>query len=354
MSEDKYIALDLHLHTIVTSVMNVAGRQLDASIIAAQARPLLNYLAGFRGRLHVTFEEGTYAAWLYDLLEGRVAELVVCDPRHNALLREGSKTDRGDARKLADLLRTGMLRPVYHGSRSLRPLQELAHSYEALVEDTTRVMNRLKAFYRSRGVDCTGRGVYAPAQRTAWLTRLPAGASRLRAELLHAQLDQVRSLRRKARQALLKESRQQPVSARLREIPGLGPLRVALLIARVQTPHRFRTSRQFWTYVGLGLVTRASAEYRLVQGRIVRRAQPPSLRGLNPNHQPPLKAIFKSAALTALRRPGPFKDYYDTHAQQGGDPAILRVTVARKLAALTFSLWKKGGHYRAAAPKPQA
>jgi transposase len=347
MSGDKYIALDVHQATTVTSVLNAAGRELDGSIIATQARPLRSYLEGFSGPLHVTLEEGTYAAWLYDVLEGRVAELVVCDPRHNALLKEGSKTDRNDARKLADLLRTGMLRPVYHGSRSVLPLQALAHSYETLVGDTTRAMNRIKALYRSRGIDCAGRGVYLQKQRASWLEKLPAGAVRLRGQLLYEQLDHTRGLRRQARLALLKESRKHRISARLREVPGFGPLRVALLIARVQTPHRFRTRRNFWTYAGLGLVTFNSSEYRLVKGRIVRRAQAMKIRGLNRNHSPQLKELFKSAALSAIRQPGPFKDYYDTRLQQGRDPALLRLSVARKLAALVLSLWKKGGHYRA-------
>jgi len=347
MNDDKYIAFDLHQSTTVTSVLNSTGRELDGSIIATKAQAILSYLEGFRGRLHLTFEEGTYSAWLYDLLQGRVAELIVCDPRHNALLKEGSKTDRGDARKLADLLRTGMLRAVYHGSRSLRNLQELARAYQALVQDTTRVMNRLKAFYRSRGIDCAGHGVYSPKQRESWLERLPAGASRLRAQLLHEQLEQLRRLRRRAGSALLAESRKYTVAARLREIPGFGPLRVALLIARMQTPHRFRTRRKLWTYAGLGLVQEGSSEYGWVEGHAVRRPRAVQLRGLNRNHRPGLKEIFKSAALVAIRQPGAFQDYYQSRLQRGADPAILRVTVARKLAALVLSLWKKGGRYRA-------
>jgi len=351
MSDDKYIAFDVHQVTTVISVLNSAGREVKTAILPTQAEALLGFLEGLRGTLHLTLEEGTYAAWLYDLLQGRVAKLIVCDPRHNALLKEGNKTDAGDARKLAELLRAGMLRGVYHGSRGLRALQELAHAYESLRDDTTRVMNRIKAFYRGRGIDCAGRGVYRPGQRARWLERLPAGASRLRAELLHEELDKVGSLRRKARRALLAESRKHTVAARLRQIPGMGPLRVALLMAHVQTPHRFRSRRNFWSYVGLGVVYRGSSEYRLVGGRAVRRAQALQPRGLNPNHRPELKEIFKSAALTAIRRPGPFKNYYEPRAQQGVDPAILRVTVARKLAALTWSLWKKGGHYRGEGPQ---
>ena len=67
----------------------------------------------------MTLEEGTWAAWLYDVLKPHVREIVVCDPRRNALLKEGSKSDKVDARKLAELLRSGMLPAVYHGENGL-------------------------------------------------------------------------------------------------------------------------------------------------------------------------------------------------------------------------------------------
>ena len=79
----------------------------------------------------------------------------------------------------------------------------------------------------------------------------------------------------------------------------------------------------------------------------MRRDRPPALRSLNPNHQPHLKEIFKAAALTAIRRPGPFKDYYDQHLAAGHDPSLVRLTVTRKLAALVLKLWKQGGRYQA-------
>src|SRR6266481_3634716 len=102
----------------------------------------------YGGELHVTWEEGTWAAWLYDLLQPQVEQVLVCNPRRNALLKEESKSDKVDARKLAELLRTGMLRPVYHGENGLRTLRELARSYQTISKDLTRVMNRLKALYR--------------------------------------------------------------------------------------------------------------------------------------------------------------------------------------------------------------
>src|ERR671935_159523 len=76
--------------------------------------------------------------------------------RRNALLKEGNKSDKVDARKLADLLRTGMLRPVYHGEHGLRTLRELGRSYQTLSQDLNRVMNRIKALYRGWSIPCAG------------------------------------------------------------------------------------------------------------------------------------------------------------------------------------------------------
>jgi hypothetical protein len=74
-------------------------------------------------------EEGGWAAWVHDVLESHVYRLLVCDPRKNALLKQGNKSDKIDARKLADLLRAGLLSPVYHGENGLGLLRELARSY---------------------------------------------------------------------------------------------------------------------------------------------------------------------------------------------------------------------------------
>src|SRR3974390_2791895 len=109
MDSIKYIGLDVHKEAIAVAVMNDRGKLVMASIIETKASTILQFIQGLRGDLHVTFEEGTWAAWLYDLLKPHVTELVVCDPRKNALLKEGNKSDKIDARKLADLLRGGYL-----------------------------------------------------------------------------------------------------------------------------------------------------------------------------------------------------------------------------------------------------
>ena len=137
----KYIGMDVHKETISIAVMNAEGRLVMESIIETKASTILQFIQGLRGDLDVTFEEGTWAAWLYDLLKPHVTKLVVCDPRKNALLKEGNKSDKIDARKLADLLRGGYLGSVYHGQSGLRTLKELARSYLTISKDLTRVIS---------------------------------------------------------------------------------------------------------------------------------------------------------------------------------------------------------------------
>jgi transposase len=125
MNSEKYIGLDVHQATIVVAVTDSTGKLVVESILETEAATILQFFAGLRGNLSVTFEEGTWSVWLYDLLNPHVDKLVVCNPRKNALLKDGNKNDRIDARKLAELLRGNQLKPVYHGENGVRMLREL-------------------------------------------------------------------------------------------------------------------------------------------------------------------------------------------------------------------------------------
>lgn len=354
MNDAKYIGLDVHQATISVAVLDSSGKLLMESIVETSAATILQFFAGVRGRLVVTFEEGTCAAWLYDLLKPHVAELVVCNPRKNALLKVGNKSDRIDARKLADLLRGNHLKSVYHGENGVRTLRELVRSYLTTVKDMTRVMNRLKAVYRSWAIPCAGRDVYSVRRRTAWLAKIPHPGPRRRAEQLYEHLDMLQRLRQQVRRELLVESRRHPATARLRQIPCVGPIRAALLVALIQTPHRFRTKRQLWAYSGLALETRISAEYRYREGQLQRSKKVLAIRGLNQDHNHDLKALLKAAATTATVRPGPLQDLYQAWLAKGMKPEMARLTLARKIAAIVLTLWKKGESFDAAKLKPQA
>jgi len=353
-SNVKYIGLDVHKEAITIAVRNGNGKLVMESIVETKARTLLDFLDGLRGELHVTLEEGTWAAWLYEVLKPHVQELVVCNTRRNALLKEGSKNDKVDARKLSELLRGGLLRAVYHGENGLRTLRELVRSYQVISKDLQRVMNRIKALYRSWGIPCTGTQVYGRRHREQWLQKISEAGVRRRAELFYQQLDGLQGLRRTVRGELLSESRKHAGVKLLRQIPFIGPLRAAQLVALMQTPHRFRSKRQLWTYSGLAVVTHDSAQYRYVDGQLQRSKKPQQLRGLNQNHNHAMKEIFKSAALSATVRPGPFQDFYAGLLARGMKPEMARLTLARKIAAITLTLWKKGECFDAEYVKPHA
>jgi len=285
VNQAKYIGMDVHQATISVAVMDSSGKLILESILETKDSTILQFIDGLCGSLLVTFEEGTSAAWLYDLLRSRVANVLVCDPRKNALLKDGSKSDRIDARKLAELLRGNHLSPIYHGESGVRTLKELARSYLTITKDLTRVMSRIKAVLTIPHDDAVD----------TRLAKIVEPGVRLRAERLYQQLDALEPLRQGARRDLLTESRKHPAVKLLRQIPYLGPIRSALLVALLETPHRFRTKRQLWAYSGFGLETHDSGEYRYVRGQLRRNRERVTVLGLNQNHNHDLKNIFKSA-----------------------------------------------------------
>jgi len=95
MDSKKYIGMDVHQATISLAVRDTTGKLVMESIIQTKASTILEFIQGLRGNLWVTFEVGSSAAWLYDLLQPHVAKVTVCNPRKNALLKAGNKNDQG-------------------------------------------------------------------------------------------------------------------------------------------------------------------------------------------------------------------------------------------------------------------
>ncbi len=352
MTSAKYIGMDVHKESISIAVRNAAGKVVMECVIETKASMILQFFDGLRGDLHVTFEEGTWAAWLYDLLKPHVTKLVVCDPRRNALLQDSNQNDRVDARKLSDLLYMNKLNAVYHGDHGLRTLKELGRSYLTITRDQSRVMSRIKAIYRSWAIPCSGKQVYGSRHRAEWLGKIGEPGVRRRAELYYQQLDALRTLRQEVRRALLAESKKHKVWKRLCAIPSIGPIRAAELLGILQTPHRFRTKRQLWTYCGLGVVTSSSADHEVANGQLRRKKKHVEIRGLNENCNHDLKNLFKGAAVVASIKPGPLAEFYAVLVAKGMRPEMARLTLARKIATIVLIVWKRGVCFDAHHLKP--
>jgi transposase len=343
MKSVKYIGMDVHQATTVVAVLDAGGKLILETVIETGAAAIIRFLESLSGECHLAFEETTQAAWLYEVVRAHVTEVIVCDPRRNKLLSEGSKADKVDARRLAELLRVGMLRPVYHGNEA-RKLKELVRGYQTLAQDMQRTMVRIKAIYRGRGIRTPGQGVYDPKQRSKWFEQLKEPGVRQRIEWLYQQLDALRPLRREAKRAMLQEGRQHRAARLLASIPQLGPVRSAMIVAIMDTPHRFRTRRQLWSYSGLAVVTHMSSEYEMKEGRVVRSRKPIATRGLNRNCNRTLKDIFIAAATGGAWKE-PYRSFVEGMEARGVRREMARLTLARKIAAIALVIWKKGERF---------
>ena len=337
----QYLALDVHQATTVGTLRNQSGAICMRTTVPTEAKAIVRLVKAAGPRVHVAFEEGTHAQWLHDLLTPHAERVLVCDIRGRRS-ETTSKSDRIDADWLSEQLRLGAVRVVHHGTPGVAVLKELVRCYTNLVEDSTRVMQRVKAIYRGRAIAASGKTVYRPSQRKVWLAKLASPGARARAASLLEQLDKLLELRSKARAAMIAEARRQPGWKILRSIPFLGPVRVAQILAIIGTPHRFRTKRQLWPYAGLGVVTWTSAEQEIVDGMLRRRKRAPLTRGLNRNHNRELKNVFKGAANAAAAKAGPLKEAYDRCVAGGVREEMAKLTLARKIASIVLRLWKKG------------
>jgi transposase len=132
-----------------------------------------------------------------------------------------------------------------------------------------------------------------PGHRAEWLGKITEAGVRRRGEFYYQQTRCVDVVTPgSAARSVSREQETQSVETALPD-PVDRPIRAALLIAILQTPHRFRTKRQLQTYSGFGIETHSSADHRYVEGQLQRSKKPVSLRGLNRNCIHDLKNLFK-------------------------------------------------------------
>lgn len=334
---DRFVGLDGHSQTCTFAVMGRTGRRLTSKVVETNGRALIDAVRSFPGKLHLCLEEGAQSAWFHEILSPHVSEIVVTVPEQS----RGAKDDLRDAWARADDLRTGRIRTrVYKAPKKLAGLRSAASAYRLATQDMVRAKNRLKAVLRSRGI-LADTSVYDAAARSKWMKQLPYGHRQL-AEWLGRELDGLVPLRDEAEEWLLKESRSHPIIRKLTTGPGLGPIRTAQMVAIVGTPHRFRTSRQFWSYSGLAIVRRSSSDWIRNKGGEWVRAEVHQTRGLTRKRQPVLKAIFKGAATTVIAQlsDDPLHAHYQRMLESGIKPNLAKLTLARRIAAIVLSMWK--------------
>ncbi len=340
---ERYIGMDVHAASCTLAVISDTGRKLRDFPVETNGQALVEAIRMIPGRKHLVFEEGLQSAWLYETLSSHVDEIVVTGITES----RGPKSDKRDAYGLAEKLRVRDLdKPVFKAPRQFTRLRELSRIHMTLVGDVVRAQSRIKSLYRSRGVLVSGVNVYGARQRENWQKQLCSSAQ-TRATRLYAHLDFLLEQKKQAESDLVREAKKHPIVRILETAPGFGPIRAARVVPIVVTPHRFRTKRQFWSYCGLGIVTRSSSDWiQTADGGWIK-ARVPQTRGLSRQHNRFLKHLFKGAATTVItqRNKDPIYERYARLLDGGTKPTLAKLSLARRIAATVLRMWKDEEEY---------
>lgn len=320
----KFIGMDAHSRTSTFVVLGKSGRVLRRAKVDTSESGVLGFVRSVKGRKRLAFEEGVMSQWLYLLLKDEVDELVVCQPRE----KEGAKTDEIDAGEIADLLRVGRLKAVFHEDSDLMHLRTLVSGYGDVIGEIVRAKNRYKALYRQVAISTSVARFY---ESTEMLGLLDDDVRRYVACTLFEQLGLLEEQRRGYLERFDANVRKYKPIKLLTSIPGIGPVRANQIVAVMVTPYRFPTKYNLFAYAALTKHNRESDGKQYGK----KRARGPGV----------LKNVFKSAALSSIRSNTAFRRKYDAMRDAGKDDRIARGAVAKKIAATTLGVWKSGKKY---------
>lgn len=320
----KFIGMDAHSRTSTFVVVGKSGRVLRRAKVATTESEVLGIVRSVKGQKKLAFEEGVMSQWLFLLLGGEVDELVVCQPREKG----GAKTDEIDAGEIADLLRVGRLKAVFHEDSELMHLRTLVSGYEDVIAEIVRTKNRYKALYRQVAVSTNVSGFY---ESTEMLGLLDTDVRRYVACTLFEQLALLEEQRRGYLERFEENVRTYKPIKLLTSIPGIGTVRGNQIVAVMVTPHRFATKYNLFAYAGLTKHVRESDGKQYGK----KRARGPRL----------LKNAFRAAALSTIKSNTAFRRKYDAMRSAGKDDRAARNAVAKKIAATTLGVWKSGKRY---------
>ena len=311
----KYIGIDAHSSTCSLCVVDAQGTEIDSRTIVTNGRLLIDYIQSLGDNVVVAFEECDLSCWLFDILHKHVSKVIVCHPAANAEYKR-AKTDKLDARRLAQLLRGGFLHPVFHDGSTREKFRLLVSSYNDAVNDSVRIKNRLKTINRrarlSKDKVFLSHSSFIKEQLT------------IQGQLL----EQIRQQYQKKLEISVKSFKETKC---LISLPGIKYIQAARIIAQVVDPTRFQNKYKFFAYCGLVHHKRISNNRLYGTTRVWGNRT--------------LKCVFKMAAHSAIRGDNALRMYYDALRAKGLSDKNAGNAVARKIAALTLSLWRNNQRF---------
>ena len=320
----KYIGMDAHSKNCFFIVLSKTGKEFRRQCVSTSETNILEFIRSVAGPKKLVFEEGVMSQWFYLLIKDEVDELVVCQPSPS----KGAKTDWIDAAELADLLRVGRLKSVFHSDDVLINLRVTVSGYKDLTQEIVRTKNRYKALYREAGISTDGNNFY---QNPEMLSLLDTEERQNVGSLLFEQLVLLEKHYIEYNKRFDKNIRNYEPVKLLTGIPGIGTIRANQAVAVMVTPYRFSRKYNLFAYTGLTRHSRQS------DGNLYGRRRSKG--------QPVLKEVFKGAALKALSGNNSFRRKYDDLIAVGTNDKSARNAVTKMMAATVLGVWKSGKKY---------
>lgn len=331
------IGLDLHKRESQLCILTALGEVVEQRIRTSRER--FTEVLGDRSSARILLEASTESEWVAQHLETLGHEVIVADPNFAPMYASRSrrvKTDRRDARTLAEACRLGAYRRAHRLSPARRHARSELAVRDALVRTRTRYVALVKALVRREGLRLpTGQ----PQHTVAKLAALPLAPS-VMGELapLVALLEPLNAEIVAANRHLAAAAAADPAAARLLTAPGIGPVTAMAFVATLDTVGRFGNAHQVAAYLGLTPRERSSGE-RQQRGRISKTG---NLR---------VRWLLVEAAWRILRSPrpaaAPLRAWAEQIAQRRGR-AIATVALARRLAGILYAMWRDEAPYRTA------
>lgn len=318
---DNYLGLDWAEGNVALAWMRSNSTEPKVIEFDSSVRKLKEEISKIKGRKILTIEETTTTHWLYVEVKDYVDRILVCDPYRNSLLSEGAKTDKIDAKKLCQLLRSSMLKEVYHSLDEDYTIRKLVSAYEDLVKAGVRVKNQKSAIYRAIGLN--PKKSKLPDEETYRLIESSHDrAIELNMEERNRYIEKFREIKKKKK--AIKD---------LCEISGIGEISAVKIYSKVIDAGRFDDKYKYWAYCGLAKHAKNSGKKNYGKR--------------NPRHSSMMKSVYKSAAIAAIGGKNDIREYYEHLLKDKYlEEAQARNQIARYIAKASYAVMKNKQSYK--------
>jgi len=307
--------------------MDEQGRELDNATLPTNGRLIINYLKNIDGAKKLTFEECELSNWLYGILKDDVDELIVCNPAANKEYKK-KKTDKFDARQLANLLRGNFLTSVFHDGSKREKFRSLMSGYQDLVNDNVRIKNRYKSLFRRSGIKVEGEAIYKDKGLLEKIDRLDFRFIGIQLHYLLERIDESLGI---YQQQIARSRKHFEEIGNLMSIPGIGYIQAAKIVSQVVAPERFPNKYKYFSYCGLIRHKKESGQRRYGTEKVWGNRT--------------LKCVYKMAGHSAIKGTSALRKYYDHLRAKGLDDNKAYNAVCRKIAAISLSVWRNNQKY---------